>query len=177
AGAAALRFMDALLTDPSLGSVLVVGAFRDSEIGAAHPLAAMRSRWQRLGIAPLEIELHNLPPGSLAALIGKVLALAPPQAAELAQAVAGHSRGNPFDTLEVLNALRRDGLLEPGPQGWRWDSNAIRRYLGHGDVTRMLVERFARLPSESRQLLEVVVCLGGRAEGELLKAAAGVDAS
>ena len=44
----------------------------------------------------------------------------PSAAADLVAVIAPHTAGNPYDTLELFNALRRDGVLTPAAGGWRW---------------------------------------------------------
>ena len=84
-----------------------------------------------------------------------------------------HSRGNPYETVELLNALRRDGLLAATAAGWRWNNAAVRTHLGRSEVAGLLAARAAALPQQSRQMLEAMACLGGRAELSLLAAASG----
>ena len=79
-------------------------------------------------------------------------------------------------TVELLNALRRDGLLTAAAAGWRWDEAAVRAYLGRSDVAGLPAARAAVLPEKSRQMAEAMACLGGRAELSLLRAATGEPA-
>jgi predicted ATPase/signal transduction histidine kinase len=177
AASSAMAFFDAVLSDERLRGFLLVGAYRDSEIDAAHPLAAMRARWQQLGIAaPPLIALQALAAPEQAALLAQMLRLAPEPAAQLAQAVAAHSAGNPFDTVEVVNALRNDGILVHSQGRWRWDAASIRRHVGSGEVIDLLGARLRRLPKRARQLLQVMACLGGEVELGRLGCAAGLQA-
>ena len=97
-------------------------------------------------------------------------------AAGLAEVIGPHTRGNPYETVELLNALRRDGLLAASAAGWRWDAAAVRAHLGRSEVAGLLAARAADLPEQSRQVLEAMACLGGRAELSLLAAATGEPA-
>ena len=109
----------------------------------------------------------------LGALFAEMLRLAPPRAAELAEAVAVRTGGNPYDSLELLNALRREGTLMPGADGWRWDPMAVRRHLGRADVVELLIARIDALPPDTGAVLEMVACLGGDVTPDLLSAASG----
>ena len=77
---------------------------------------------------------------------------------------------------KLLNALRRDGLLAATAAGWRWDEAAVRAHLGRSGVAGLLAASAAALPEQSRQMLEAMACLGGRAELSLLQAATGEPA-
>ncbi|HSV45475.1 MAG TPA: ATP-binding protein, partial [Ramlibacter sp.] len=172
-----VRFIENVLVGQGVPGLLLVAAFRPEELGVAHPLTAVMPRWERLERAPVQLRLANLPPADLGALLGEMLRLPASQAAALADAVGAHTGGNPYDTVELVNALRRDGALVPGPQGWDWDAGAIHRFIGQGNVLDLLAARIARLPPPERALLEAVACLGGEVGLSLLQAATGLPAS
>jgi predicted ATPase len=73
--------------------------------------------------------------------------------------------------VELLNALRRDGLVAMTAAGWRWDATAVRAHLGGSEVAGLLAGRVEALPAPSRRVLEAMACLGGRAELSLLQTA------
>ena len=96
-------------------------------------------------------------------------------AAGLAEVIESYTRGNPYETVELLDALRRDRLLT-GAAGWRWHDATVRAHLGRSEVAGLLAARVAALPEQSRALMESMACLGGRAEVGVLQVAAGVPA-
>ena len=173
AGATAIGFIDAVLTDDTLDGVLLVGAYRDDEVDSAHLLAPALARWQRLGTAPALVRVENLSPVDLRQMLGQMLRLPADDASALADAIGTRTAGNPFDTVELVNALRRDGVLATGADGWSWDAGAIRRFVGAGDVVELLVTRIEALPQASQELLEIMACLGGTLELDLLATAGG----
>lgn len=175
AAATPIHFIDELLCDESLRGLLVVGAYRAAEVDATHPLAAMLPRWERLGALSLRLHLQNLPPSDLGALLADMLRLPAAPAAQLADAVNANTNGNPFDTVELVNALRRDGALVPCNDGWHWDATTIRRYIGRGDVVDLLTVRIAQLPQASQTLLAIMACLGGELALGLLAGATGLS--
>ena len=170
AGPTAFGFLDAVLDEPDLPGVLVLGAFREAEVDEAHPLTSIVRRLRHVGG---EVRLDNLPPGDLGRLLAEMLRLPDPEAAPLAELLAARTGGNPFDTVELVNALRREGALVPDGKGWQWDPGTLRRFVGRGDVVDLLGSRIDQLPAASRELLEVMACLGGEVEVELLRVAAG----
>ena len=173
AGTTAIAFIDALVTDQRQHAVLLVGAYRDGEVDALHPLTARLSEWERLGLAPLAISLVNLPPADVGRLLGDMLRLDDDAATrDLAEVVAERTGGNPFDTVELVNALRRDEVIGLGDDGWSWDRDAIRRYIGQGDVVDLLANRITALPAATVDLLGVLADLGGQVDLALLATAA-----
>lgn len=175
AGAYPIEFLGAVLTDEELPGLLLVGAYRDGELEDS-PLPAMEARWVRIGAVPTRLHLDNLSPAQLGTLLAEMLRLPPDRAAELADAVNVHTGGNPYDTVELVNALRREGILSLGDTGWRWAATAVRSYIGSGDALRLLTQRIEELPIGTARLLEVLACLGGEVEVDLFAVAAGLDA-
>ncbi|MEU4155350.1 AAA family ATPase [Actinoplanes sp. NPDC026670] len=165
AGAAQVGFIDAVLTDPQIRGLLLVGAYRDTEIHGAHPLSRCP--------VPDRIRLANLPPADLAVLLAQMLRLDPDRAAGLAEALVARTGGNPYDSVEVVNSLRREGVLVLGGDGWQWDAKAVRRHVGRADVLELVMARIDTLPPPTRELLAMTALLGSEVTVDLLAVAAG----
>ena len=175
AGRTPLGFVDLVLSEDPVEGLLLIGAYREGDVDAAHPLTAPLSRW--LDQATVRhVRLVNLPEPSLAAMVAEMLRVDLAMAAGLAEVIEPHTRGNPYETVELLNALRGDGLLTATAAGWRWDNTAVHADLSESDMGALLAARAAALPEESRQVAEAMACLGGRAELSLLQAATGESA-
>jgi predicted ATPase/signal transduction histidine kinase len=175
AGGTPLGLVDLVLSEEPVEGLLLVGAYREGNVDAAHPLMAPLARWrEQPGVR--QLHLGNLPGPGLATMVAEMLHVDRSAAASLAEVIEPHTRGNPYETVELLNALRRDGLLTATAAGWRWDEAAVRAYLGRSEVAGLLAARVGVLPEESRQVVEAMACLGGRAEVSLLQAATGEPA-
>jgi signal transduction histidine kinase len=175
AGGTPLGFVDLVLTEDPVEGLLLVGAYRESEVDAAHPLAAPLARW-RSQVTVRHLQLSDLAAAEAVTMVAEMLRVDEAAAASLAEAIAPHTRGNPYEIVELLNALRRDGLLTATAAGWRWDPAVVAAHLGRSEVAQLLAARTAALPEKSRQVAEAMACLGGRAELSLLQAAAGESA-
>ena len=152
AGRAPLGFVDQVLSDEPIEGLLLVGAYRDGEgdVDAAHPLAALLSRWRdQAGVR--QIALDNLPGPSLVEMVADMLHADRTRVAGLVAAIEPHTRGNPYETVELLDALRRDRVLTATADGWRWDDGAARARLQHSEVAELLGARVAGMaPRSSR---------------------------
>ena len=164
-----------MLSEEPVDGLLLVGAYREGDVDAAHPLAAPLARW-RNQVAVRQLRLGDLPEPGLADMVADMLHVDLVTVAGLAGVIEPHTRGNPYETVELLNALRRDGLLTATAAGWRWDEAAVAAYLGRSEMAGLLAARAAALPEESRPVVEAMACLGGRAELSLLAAATGEPA-
>ncbi|RYX93984.1 MAG: ATPase [Comamonadaceae bacterium] len=171
-----LRMFERLMHDASLRGVLLVGAWRPGAVDANHDFESMLARWRQQPDSPTVMTLPTLTPAGMSGLVGQMLRLDTERAYELALAVGELTRGNPFDTVEMINALRRDGVLAMGEDGWQWDEASVRRFVGQGNVVDMLAARLARLTPPARGLLECMACLGTSVDTMLLATACGLSA-
>ena len=172
-----LGLIDMVLTaDEPVDGLLIVGAYREAEVDATHPLSGLLSRWQRQAADLRQLRLGNLPAASVTTMVADMLRLDTRRAAELAGPVAQQTRGNPYDTVELLNVLRHDGLLVPGDDGWQWDPAALQRCLGEVEVGDLFTARVEAMPDPTRSMLEAMACLAGRLELSLVQAATGLSA-
>ena len=170
-----LGVVDLVLSEEPVEGLLLVGAYRDGDVDATHPLAAPLSRWQdQDGVRRLRLD--NLPVSGSALMMAEMLRVDPAAAAGLAEMVQPHTSGNPYETVELLNALRRDSVLAATAAGWRWDAGAARARLGQSEVAALSAARVDAMPADTRQMVEAMACLGGRAELGLLRAATGEPA-
>jgi signal transduction histidine kinase len=176
AGGTSIGFIDLVLSEEPVEGLLLVGAFRDTEVDAAHPLAVPLARCRRQpGVR--QLTLANLPVSGLVGVVAEMLHVEPAAAESLAELIHPRTSGNPYETVELLNALRRDGLLAMTAAGWGWDTAAVRAHLGGSEVAGLLAGRVDALPAPSRQVLEAMACLGGRAALSLLQTATALPAA
>ncbi|WP_432826404.1 AAA family ATPase [Dactylosporangium sp. CA-092794] len=173
AGRTPLHLVDLLLSGEPIDGLLLVGAYREEEVGPAHPLAAPLSRWRDQPVR--HVRLGNLPVASLITMVAEMLHVDEAAAAGLGEAINPYTSGNPYETVELLNALRRDGLLTAAA-GWRWDTAEVRAHLGRSDVTALLGARVEALPAPARRVVEAMACLGAKAELSVLRTAVGARA-
>ncbi len=176
AGRTALGVVDLMLSEEPAEDVLLAGAYREGDVDAAHPLAAPLSQWRdHPGVRHLR--LGGLPVPSLITMVAEMLHVDRAAAAGLVEVIGPHTDGNPFQTVELLNVLRRDGVLAATVNGWRWDAAEVRARLGRSELAGLPAARVDAMPAASRQLVEAMACLGGRAGLGLLQAATGEPAS
>ena len=172
AGSAPLGVVDLVLSEEHIDGLFLVGAYRDDDIDAAHPLAPLLSRW-REQTGARHVRLGNLPVSGSVAMVAEMLHVDPATAAGLGEAIEPRTSGNPYETVELLDALRRESVLTPTADGWRWDQGAVRAHLGEAELAGRPAARVEEMPAPSRAMVEAMACLGGRVELSLLAAATG----
>ncbi|MBC7983244.1 MAG: AAA family ATPase [Candidatus Obscuribacterales bacterium] len=171
-----LRTLDTLIaTANRIPGLLVLGAYRSNEVDSVHPLHTLQTGWEQLGIAPRTVVVNNLPPKDVGLLISTMLRLPSVEANNLATALNERTGGNPYDTIELINALRDDALLAPRDGLWEWNAAAIHQYVGSADAADILGRRIAKIPPVARELLEIMACLGSEVRLSLLAIATGLS--
>ncbi|BFU42632.1 AAA family ATPase [Krasilnikovia sp. MM14-A1004] len=171
ASGSSLRVLDAVISAGPIPGLLVVATYRDREVDDGHPLTPLAARWEREGLTTPPVRLGGLAPGSLAELVGAVLRMPPTSAAGLAELINQGSEGNPYASVELLNALRADGLLALTDDGWRWDADAVREFVTRHHVPELVAARIGQLPEQTRRTLTALACLGGDTRPALLATA------
>lgn len=159
---ASLRLIQALLTDPQRGHMLLIGAFRDNEVSAGHPLQAALDE---LGKTAATINAIKLAPLSLAhvlELLGDALRPPPADIAPLAELIYEKTHGNPFFMNQFLTALHAEGLLSysASVNSWTWNSKAIKERMATANVISFMADRISRLSAQTQYLLKLAACIG-----------------
>src|SRR5882724_7855319 len=126
--AATLDLLEHLVTHSEVRHLLLVGAYRDNEVGPAHPLLRTLEAIRKAGAFVQEISLAPLAREDLGRLIADTLGCAAGRAAPLAQLVHEKTGGNPFFAIQFFTELAEEGLLtfEPAARAWQWDMDRIR---------------------------------------------------
>ncbi|HET6609713.1 MAG TPA: AAA family ATPase [Rhodopila sp.] len=167
--AATLDLLEVLLTS-GLQHLMLIGAYRDNEVDATHPLRRQLDNIRNTGARIEEITLAPLAREHIATLIADTLHSGAERAAPLAQLVHAKTSGNPFFVIQFLQALAEEGLLtfDYDAACWSWDLDRIHDE-GHTDnVVDLMVGKLTRLPIETQQALSLLACLGNVASIPML---------
>jgi PAS domain S-box-containing protein len=168
--AATLDLLEDLLTQSDLQHLMLIGAYRDNEVDATHPLARKLEAVKNGGAKIEEITLAPLASEHLGRLIADAFRCEPERAAPLAQLVHGKTSGNPFFALQFMSALAEEGLLsfDHDAARWSWDLNRIHAKGYTDNVVDLMAGRLTRLPVETQKVLQQLACLGNVAEIAML---------
>jgi serine/threonine protein kinase len=125
--AATLDLLEDLLTRSDLQHLMLIGAYRDNEVDAAHPLTRKLDAIRQAGARVQEVRLAPLTRDDLGQWITDALRCDPADAAPLLQLVHEKTAGNPFFVIRFLYSLAEEGLLrfDHDAAGWSWDLGCI----------------------------------------------------
>jgi len=174
---ASLKLVVDLLTHPSTQHMLLVGAYRDDEVGPAHPLAQALDEARKEGAAIHTLLLGPLAEASLSELVADALHCSPAEAEPLAHLVRDKTAGNPFFVIQFLTALHRQGLIsfDRDACAWRWDLARIRAQGYTDNVGQLVVSKLHDLPPETQEALALAACLGATMNADTLAVVFGRD--
>src|SRR5262249_17685698 len=164
--AATLDLLEDLLTGSGLQHLMLIGAYRDNEVDAAHPLMrkleAIRSAGGRID----EITLAPLAREHLEQLLADTLHCEAERSAPLAQLVYEKTGGNPFFTIQFMASLADEALLafDHDAACWSWDLGRMQAKGFTDNVVDLMIGKLIRLPVQTQTALQQLACLGNVAE-------------
>jgi predicted ATPase/signal transduction histidine kinase/tRNA A-37 threonylcarbamoyl transferase component Bud32 len=159
---ASLKLLTLLLTDPESTYLLLVGAYRDNEVDAGHPLLAARGDILKAGTKIVDITLEPLRLPDVNQLIADALDCEKQRAAPLAQLVFDKTQGNPFFINQFLVTLYKDQWLTfDAPSGsFRWDLDGIHKAAITDNVVDFMTRKLRRLTPNTQRILMLAACIG-----------------
>jgi len=174
--AATLDLLEDLLTRSDLQHLMLIGAYRDNEVTAAHPLMRKLEAIKTAGGKVKEITLVPLAREHLGQLIADALRCELERSATLAQLVHDKTGGNPFFAIQFISSLADEGMLtfDHDARGWCWDLDRIHAKGYTDNVVDLMIGKLIRLPAQTQTALQQLACLGNLAEITTLSIVLGV---
>jgi predicted ATPase/signal transduction histidine kinase len=160
---ASLRLFESILDRKDSHHLLILGAYRDNEVNASHPLMLSLDKIQKhktlheIRLAPLNLQ-HTTQ------LIADTFRTSPEEVAPLAGLVHAKTHGNPFFLGQLLMSLHDQELIRYSfvDRKWTWELKQIQL----ADVTDQIVElmtaKIRKLDGPVQDLLKLAACLGNQ---------------
>ncbi|MGB7443653.1 MAG: AAA family ATPase [Coleofasciculaceae cyanobacterium] len=111
ADAATLKLLQLILNNKNTRSLFLIGAYRDNEVSAVHPLVLTIDELRKSEITVRQIQLLPLAQPDVNQLISDTLQSNSEESQTLTKLVFAKTQGNPFFLREFLHALYREQLL------------------------------------------------------------------
>ncbi|MDB5041046.1 MAG: domain S-box-containing protein [Candidatus Eremiobacteraeota bacterium] len=160
--AATLDLLESVIGDSEVSHLLLVGAYRDNEVGPAHPLLHTLEAIRAAGARVHEIVLAPLRLGDTERLIADALHCEAERARPLAELVQKKTGGNPFFAIQFVTALAEEGLLgfDSAALAWQWDLARIRSKNYTDNVVELMAAKLKRFSTTTQEALKWLACLG-----------------
>ena len=161
---ASLNLLNVLMADNRTGYLLLLGAYRDNEVFAAHPLMLALADLEKQNTTLSTITLAPLSASHINQLVAETLSCAVALAAPLTDIVYQKTIGNPFFTIQFLKGLHGDGLItfDDALSYWECDLVQVRDAALTANVVEFMVGRLHKLPSTTQNVLKLAACIGNQ---------------
>ena len=165
-----LNLLEQLTTDPNSQYLLMIGAYRNNEVNATHPLILTLEKIQKLGVNINNIILSPLTTSQVNQLIADSLSSSIENCKDLAKLVSSKTQGNPFFLTQLLQSLYKDNLFSfSQKQGcWQWNIAEIQGIQITENVVDLMIKKIQKLNKNTQEALKIAACIGSRFDLEVL---------
>ncbi len=159
-----INFIEQIVTIFELKNIFVIGAFRENEVNASHPLTTMTASLRKKGIKIWEILLNPLRKNDIAELLSDVLKSKKDGIEQIAEICSLKTGGNPFYINQYLKKLYKDELFKFNIKKgeWNWDIEKIRRQSLSDNAAAIISEKIKNLPEDIQQTVKLASVMGSR---------------
>src|SRR3954471_5224421 len=160
ADAPTLRLLQFLARELSDTSILVVGTYRDVELGRRHPLSQALAHMSRQGLLA-RVVLRGLSEQEVGRFIQVTASIEPPP--RLVRAIHEETEGNPFFVSEIVNLLASEGNLDDPTRLGEWTVTIPQ------GVREVVGRRLDRLSEDCNRVLAIASVVGREFSVEVLE--------
>ena len=163
ADSASLELIQLLVNAPDINSLLLIGAYRDNEVDAAHPLMLSITELKK-NVAVSEVNLKPLSISNINQLLADTLRVCESVALPLAELLQTKTYGNPFFLKEFIKALFEDNLLrfDLTSRSWQWDLKQIIKRQITNNVVELMSNKIRNNLDRTQEVLKLGSCIGNR---------------
>lgn len=160
--AASLKLLRVLVADTTIEHLLLIGSYRDNEVGQAHILTSYIGEIEKAGVPIIPIALSPLDEASINKFITLLLKNEEGQNFELAKLTFKKTNGNPFFVRQFLKTLHEEQLLtfDRISAKWAWDIRKIDQMNVTDNVVELMAKKITQLDQKGQDVLKVSSVIG-----------------
>ncbi len=165
---ATLKLLELVTTDRDNTALFLIGAYRDNEVDATHPLITTRDKLRSISVTINQITLKPLAFEHINQLIAESLHHNLKAVSALTDLVRRKTGGNPFFVNQFLQTLYEEDLLHfvnptfEQKGHWQWDIEEIEAFNITDNVVELMIGKLKKLPESAQQILRLAACIGNR---------------
>jgi predicted ATPase len=163
ADSASVEMLEMIASSDEISHLLLIGAYRDNEVGETHPVRLAGKRLEEKGVTLTRIVLGPMPLPAIELFLADIVRTEQAAVHELARICEEKTAGNPFFLIEFLRSLHHQGLVAYNRDTgkWEWMEDLIRGQRMRENVVDLMVRRIGDLPLRTRHILKTGACIGG----------------
>jgi predicted ATPase/serine phosphatase RsbU (regulator of sigma subunit)/tRNA A-37 threonylcarbamoyl transferase component Bud32 len=164
ADSASLQLIKLFLTDSDTHNLLIIGAYRDNEVDATHPLMLTLNEIKAEGTTVSDFKLSALAESQVNQLCADTLYCKESVSSPLAKLVFQKTQGNPFFVNSFLQSLYEEKLLtfQISDGRWTWDQSQIEAKEITSNVIDLMISRIETLSNDAKDVIKTAACIGNR---------------
>ena len=179
---ATLTLLEVIMTDKESSGLFLIGAYRDNEVSATHPLMITLDKLRQQDVKINQITLKPLEFEHVNQLIADSLDTT--EVTSLTKLVMEKTGGNPFFVNQFLTTLYQEHLLNfkapQPPKGgaiqisneevspfrglggccWKWNIEQIEAMNITDNVVDLMINKLKKLPESAQHVLRLAACVG-----------------
>jgi predicted ATPase/tRNA A-37 threonylcarbamoyl transferase component Bud32 len=158
-----LNFIRRMITDISTPYFMIIGAYRDNEIGPGHSLPKIIDDAKESGASIREIKLEPLQKSDVFALVNDALHSDEKNSKKISDQVYAKTEGNAFFTVEYLKSLNEQGAFHFSVESrsWQIDFEALKKLDISDNVVELLMGKIKGLDDINQHVVQLAACIGG----------------
>jgi predicted ATPase/serine phosphatase RsbU (regulator of sigma subunit)/tRNA A-37 threonylcarbamoyl transferase component Bud32 len=163
ADGASLKLIRLLINSASPG-LFLIGAYRDNEVSAVHPLMLTLDEIGKNGGNINRISLSPLDLTTVLQLLSETIKTTEERLNSLGNLILLKTGGNPFFLNEFLKSLYTENLLyfDFIKVEWQWDLEKINARGFTDNVVELMGEKIQKLSVSTQNLLKIAACIGNQ---------------
>ncbi|MGB1015030.1 MAG: ATP-binding protein, partial [Nannocystaceae bacterium] len=165
-----LKVIEMLMVDSETSHLLLLGAFRDGEVGPEHPLRQVLGEIEDSDKRVTQVSLTPLNLDHTTSMIRDALVPAIEEPRRLARMVQIKTGGNPFFVGVFIKSLHEQNLIRFANErgAWTWDEDEVDEAGLTDNVVEMMANKIGELSASARETLKFAACVGSRFDLGLL---------
>ncbi|WP_437659030.1 trifunctional serine/threonine-protein kinase/ATP-binding protein/sensor histidine kinase [Sorangium sp. So ce1182] len=165
-----LNLISVLMGDPDIRHLLLIGAYRDSEVDDAHPLRMMLSALRQSQARVRTLTLRPLEREHVEQLVSDTLGSPRDACRPLSDIIFSRTEGNPLFVTQHLTTIHREGHLsfDAARGAWRWSAADIATMSAAENVVDLMLLRVRGLAGATQRVVMLAACIGNRFDLKLL---------
>ncbi|MCX7206233.1 MAG: AAA family ATPase [Proteobacteria bacterium] len=173
---ASLDLIGQLLTNSNNKYLLLIGAYRNTDVIAGHPLLLAQAEWHTQNVRSTQIELAPLTSAQVNDFLIEALHTGE-NTLSLASLIHKKTGGNPFFIGKLLRALVDEAFIswDRNSRIWTWDITRLATHNVAENVVDLVIEQLHRLPPHVQALASAAACFGNQCNLADLAAITGLN--
>lgn len=162
ADTASLALIEYLLTHIDCRYFLLIGAYRDNEVGIEHPFTETIHNLEKKKVAISTIPLTPLKESVVCQWVEETIMNDEKEAGKLAELMFRITQGNPFFIKQLFQSFYEDETIFFNANLGKWtiQFDMVMKALEKETIVDLMVKRIEQLPMETQAILKLASCIG-----------------